>query len=95
MTRARPSKDTTGEGRHPSAEFGTPEAVLERSDLTIAEKVAILQQWEYDEREVAVAVEEGMPDGEPNLLARILSALDSLTNGLDLEHGPPTKQGGV
>ena len=79
----------------PEAEFGTPEAVLENTHLTKDQKFEILRRWEYDQSEIAVAEEEGMPGGEPALLARIYHALQILTGGLDVEHTPPTKQGGV
>ena len=79
----------------PYREFGAPEAVVEDPNLTAAEKIGILKRWEYDERGLAVAEEEGMPNGAPSILGGILRALDRLTGGLDLEHSPPTKQGGA
>jgi len=81
--------------RDPRAVFVTPERLVESPDLTREQKIELLRRWEYDEREISVAEEEGMRDGEPMLLARIVSALEELTGGLDLEHTPPTKQGGV
>jgi len=86
--------DSEATQRDPTLRFGTPEAVLADSNLTIARKIEILRQWEYDQREIGVAVEEGMPGPEPQWLGRIEQALIALTGGLDLEQGPPTKQGG-
>lgn len=80
--------------RDPGAVFRTPERLAESDALTPEQKIDFLRRWEYDEREVSVAVEEGMR-GEPVLLGRIVSALHALTGGLDLERTPPTKQGGV
>lgn len=45
--------------------------------------------------EIAVAEEEGMlADGDSPLLGQVLEALEKLTGGFDVEHTPPTKQGG-
>ncbi len=78
----------------PHAAFAVPEHILWNRDLTTIEKIELLREWEYDERQIAVAQEEGMSGPEPELLGRILRGLDALTGGLDLDHSPPTKQGG-
>jgi hypothetical protein len=62
----------------PSAVFRTPEQVLERDDLALEQKAAILQRWAYDARELGVAEDEGMRDGEPDVLDRVLRTLDQL-----------------
>jgi hypothetical protein len=41
-----------------------------------------------------VATEEGMPNGNGDLLRRILIALDRLAD-VDMEHTGPTKQHGI
>ncbi len=51
----------------------------------------MLRCWAYDASELAVAEEEGMLGGEPSRLAQVLSVLDVLTDGFDVEHSPPTK----
>ena len=79
----------------PASVFSTPEELLDRADLTRDQKIEILRRWEYDASEVAVAEEEGMVDGRPLMLRRVLLALDKLTGGIDVEHSPPTKQDGV
>ena len=79
----------------PASVFASPEEVVGRTDLTKDQKVEILRRWEYDASEIAVAEEEGMADGKPLLLHRVLEALDTLTGGIDVEHRPPTKQGGL
>jgi hypothetical protein len=58
----------------PAAVFGSPDAVVERRDLSSAQKVAILRRWLEDARELAVAEEEGMGGGEPSLLERVSAA---------------------
>ena len=80
----------------PASIFPSPEAVLENGDLPDTQKIEILRRWEYDARETQVAEEEGFPAREPSgLLDSIIAALHSLGAGPDLEHTPPTKQGGV
>jgi hypothetical protein len=58
--------------------FRTPEEVLQDPRLSGPQKVEVLRGWEYDERQIAVAVGEGMPGPEPLLLRRVLKALDVL-----------------
>ncbi len=79
----------------PAAVFAGPEEVLERAELTKDQKIEILRRWEYDASEVAVAEEEGMMGEQPLVLGNVLLALDKITGGFDVEHSPPTKQGGV
>ncbi len=79
----------------PAAVFSTPEDVLESNHIPTKQKIEILRRWHYDAAETSVAAEEGMGDGNGDLLQRINRALDHLTGGLDLEHSPPTKQGGL
>ncbi len=79
----------------PASVFTNPEAVLDHGGLTKDQKIEILRRWEYDASEVAVAEEEGMQSDRPLMLRRVLLALEKLTGGLDAEHTPPTKQGGI
>jgi outer membrane lipoprotein SlyB len=62
----------------PTAVFKGPEQVLQRADLSGEQKAAILRRWAYDARELEVAQDEGMRDGEPDVLDRILQALAPL-----------------
>ena len=80
---------------NPTSVFESPEAVLKHTGLSQDEKIEILRRWEYDASENCVAVEEGMPDDESDLLRRILLALDKLTGGIDVEKVAPTKQHGI
>lgn len=76
----------------PASFFATPEEVLEHDELTKAQKIEALWRWDFDATEVAVAVEEGMPGEDVQLLRRILTALGTLVGPLDVEHTGPTKQ---
>lgn len=62
----------------PAAYFGDPEAVRSAASLSTEQKVAILRQWEYDQSELAVAQEEGMPGNGGALLQRITEILMEL-----------------
>ena len=81
---------------NPAAVFRTPEEVLESGDLTREQKVEILRRWKFDAHAIEVAEEENMGSGQTSdLLSRILNGLHALDAAPDLEHSPPTKQGGV
>lgn len=80
---------------NPAFIFEQPEDVLSCEGLTAKQRAEILRRWEYDESELAVAVEEGMPGGESTFLQRILIALEQLPGGADAEHAGPTKQHGL
>ncbi|MEP0232053.1 hypothetical protein [Roseibium sp.] len=69
----------------PSSVFASPEEVAERNDLSVEQRIEILRRWSYDAAEDAVALEEGMPDGNSDLQHRVLTVLDRLTGGLDVE----------
>ncbi|MCF8466498.1 MAG: hypothetical protein K9G33_03785 [Sneathiella sp.] len=79
----------------PSSVFESPEEVAEHTDLSKETKIEILRRWEYDASELEVAEEEGMVGGEPSLLMRVLSTLETLSGGFSTQHSPPTKQGGL
>ena len=79
----------------PGSIFATPEMLVLRDDLSREQEIEILRRWKYDASKKYVAVEEGMPDGETDLLRRILLALDQLGDGIDVEHVGPTKEHGI
>ncbi len=62
----------------PTSVFSAPEQVLARADLSRGQKATILRRWAFDARELEVAADEGMREGEPDLLARVLEALRRL-----------------
>ena len=69
--------------RDPAAHFAGPQAVIDAAGLTAEQKIAVLRRWEYDESEMAVATEEGMPGGENSVLQAITAALAVLDPGGD------------
>lgn len=54
-----------------------PEAIVQDPRLSKPEKLRILEEWAQDERQLELALEEGMPGAEPGLLRRILVALSA------------------
>ena len=80
----------------PSAAFLSPEAVRDSTALGIEEKIRILKSWAYDEAEMSVALEEGMPAADRNdIQRRVLLVLEELAGALDLENTGPSKQHGI
>jgi hypothetical protein len=79
----------------PGSVFASPREVIDRSELSTQQKIEILRRWEYDAAELAVALEEGMPGNEDDLLRQILLALERLDAGIDAEHVAPAKQHGL
>lgn len=75
-------------------ELATPKQLLDRDDLSLDQKVAMLREWELDLREQMVAEEENMPASEPMrvTLDEVLDALRSL--GAESQfHDVTTKHG--
>ena len=73
--------------------FEDPEAVHLASGLEDERKRRILQKWEWDERELAVAAEEGMGGSGANLLQRVRKALRAVGGTENRESGGHTKHG--
>jgi len=65
----------------PAAQFAAPDDIVAATGLTNEQKIALLRRWEYDESEIAVATEEGMPGGESRLLQQIAAAIAALDPG--------------
>ena len=75
--------DITEAIRNPSSVFNEPEDVL-AAHIKHDDKIKILQSWAYDLRDLQVAEEENMGDGESShtgLLSRIHHLLDQLDVG--------------
>ena len=62
----------------PAAQFAAPDDIVAATGFTIEQKIALLRQWQFDESEIAVATEEGMPGGESRLLQQIAAAIAAL-----------------
>ena len=67
----------------PSSVFRFPKEVLDNTDLDNATKLQILNQWELDARELAVAEEENMVGDGPSMLSRVLRAKAVIVDNLD------------
>ena len=78
----------------PTSIFACPSDVCGEQSLTRDQKIKILRRWEYDARELQVAEEENMGGGPEDVLDEVLLALHRLDAVVDIEHSPPTKQGG-
>lgn len=79
----------------PSGVFTSPWDVVTCEDLTREQKIDVLLRWAYDAAELAVAVEEGMPNGEDDLQGQILLGLKALQERIDADHAGPTKHHGL
>lgn len=77
---------------NPAETYASPEELAADGRLDAEQKIAALRQWAYDVREAEVAVEEGMPGDEGDVLRRILLALAGLGHPADADHVAPTKQ---
>ena len=78
---------------NPSSVFKNPADVVACKDLDKTEKAAILKQWELDARQLQVATEEGMTEGERSMFAEVKKAQEKLGVPKLEEDGPPTKTG--
>ncbi len=80
---------------NPTRYYRRPGEVIRDRRLTRQEKLAILEAWEFEARELSVASEENMAGGEPSLLEEVVQARVDL--GLaaqpDDTGGAPTKHG--
>lgn len=77
----------------PWSVYDSPEDVLADTRLSDAQKRRILESWERDARELAVAEEENMGGGEPNRLDAVLQALTKLPAPDERPRGPATMHG--
>lgn len=78
----------------PTSVFDAPQHVVDHENYSHEQKIKILKRWEYDARELEVAEEENMGSDVPSILDEVLNALHKLNVSPDIEHSPPTKQGG-
>lgn len=80
---------------NPTRYYRRPGEVVRDRRLKKAEKLAILEAWELEARELAVASEENMGGGEPTLLEEVVQARVDLGDVSDPADagGAPTKHG--
>jgi hypothetical protein len=69
-------------------EMTRPQDVIDRTDLSTSEKIAMLEQWEQDLREQMVAEEEAMSGGDRALADTLTDVLRSMER-LGSAHRPP------
>jgi hypothetical protein len=79
----------------PADVFASPEDVVEYTGLSREEKVEILRRWAYEAAELAVAEDEGMGGGEPNLTDRIYQCLHWLDAETETDTAGLTKHGSI
>ena len=74
-----------------------PEAIRDDPNLTVEEKIRILESCAYDASEISVALEEGMPgkNARADHQQRILRILDELSSGIEPDRSGPNKQHGI
>jgi hypothetical protein len=80
---------------NPTRYYRRPGEVVRDRRLNRVEKLAILEAWELEARELSVASEENMAGGEPSLLQDVVQArldLGEQTDPAD-DAGAPTKHG--
>lgn len=81
--------------QNPTKYYRRPGDVVNDRRLSREEKLAILEAWELEARALAVASEESMSGGEPDLLAAVVNARLALGDQTPprADAGAPTKQG--
>lgn len=83
---------------NPAKYFTLPQEVVDSEDLTLEQKIAVLEQWRLDELDREVATEENMPSSDaPHMLRKVSLALRALRPHVeeDIDHCAPTKHGWV
>ena len=80
--------DVDAASRSLTSVFQDPMEVVGHRGITRQQKIRILKQWEIDARGLAVAEAEGMIGGEPDMLQRVMHAIDELD-------AKPAKRGGA
>jgi len=80
---------------NPTRYYRRPGEVVRDRRLSRQQKLAILEAWELEARELAVASEENMGGGEPSLLDEVVQARLDLGDETDPaeDAGAPTKHG--
>ncbi len=79
----------------PTSVFASPGDVVSAEGIDRETKIEILRRWGYDSLELEVAEEENMIGGEPDMLDRVVKALELMGVEPDILRRPPTKQGGI
>ncbi len=70
---------------NPASFYDNPNAVLLDMNLSHQQKKDVLQNWEFDARELDSADDENMVGGLPSLLSDVLNAINKLKADNDLK----------
>ncbi|KAB2918464.1 MAG: hypothetical protein F9K29_07800 [Hyphomicrobiaceae bacterium] len=92
---ASPSSFAAEAVANPKRFYDRPGQVLLDRRLKRQEKLAILEAWELEARSLAVATEENMSGGEPDMLSEVVQARIALGKDTPPDDGAaaPTKHG--
>lgn len=92
------AENTDKKIQNPAENYRTPHDILEDGELSKEDKITALKEWEYDVRDILVAVEENMAPSENHdvgaLLDEIIKAIHILDPNYDTRGTTYTKQGG-
>jgi hypothetical protein len=72
--------------------FAHPEDISAARDISAAQKVKLLQNWEYDLRLMQVAADENMTPGKPSGSLELFGRVRACLNALGV---PPAEEQGV
>ncbi len=64
--------------KNPSRYYHGPQAIADDEDLTVEQKLSLLENWAADEERLLVATEENMGGGESSRLDEVLAVLGRL-----------------
>jgi hypothetical protein len=81
---------------NPTRYYERPREVVADGRLSRDEKLAVLEAWELEARNLAVASEENMSGGEPSMLEDVVEARIAINKGTAAgadDAGAPTKGG--
>ena len=78
MTEGMSRSDFEAAKKNPHAFFAEPQDVVNRADLSIRQKIAILRQWEQDAMRLSASESEGMGGGEDNMIVRVEHAIQTM-----------------
>jgi hypothetical protein len=95
QARANSENYAAGAIENPTRLYKRPSEVVGDVRLSREEKLAVLEAWELEARALAVASEESMSGGEPDLLSEVVKARLALDNATAADNGTgaPTKHG--
>lgn len=79
---------------NPQKFYQSPDHVLQDDNLSNEQKIDVLKQWSYDEREKSVAEEENMRPLDKERISKLEEIQKALISLGYYDDSAPTKQGG-